>query len=1467
MFDPYRKWLGITAKDLPPNHYRLLGLENFESDLDVIEGAADRQMSFIRQYQSGEHSTDAAKILNELAIARLCLLKPATKAAYDANLRNEIEPPEEEMQFDLPLAPTSRKKYRVSSKKKANNQQLLIGGGVGLVVCLLLAVFMLSGSRKKPEKVVEIDPSPSEKPAVVDSKPVKQKAEIPSASEFAWREEPQKPQPVGEPIDLIKTVEFPKHAVNGEWQQTSTALIGPPGGQMYFPVKMPEDYQLKYTVRRVEGADTLFLGFVMSGRQGIVVLDGWNAVASGLCVDGREPSDNCTTVRRKLFTEELAEIALTVHPGHCHLVVDGKTIFDWHGNPERLSSLFSIANRETPFLNISNAKYIIESARLIPLKPVAAPKRLARLDREVDVMPLIDTDRDGRRGIWGLNKETLSSPDNHGQIYLPTVVPEEYTLSATVEVPAGNPNTYSLAVGLVVGNEYVQFHDNQQNAGLDMINGQRFSDGEARLEGQWIKPGVPARLRCTVTRDAIVVEINDKTVVDWSGDFRLLEMSGDWALADARRLFLGSLTHFKFRDIKLGPPIKRAKLPDAPSMAVGKPVDLLALIDPQRDGLIGTWEREGKSIRTLADVMRSKLVVPLEPPTDYKLTLKVAREVGGASNDQALLINLPTAGEKATVAFDASGKTVSGSSLDGPNINIPPLTWRGVAIDDGAAQELTCIVRGTGIKVLKGDQTILEWTGSPHRYFIESQYKTPGNKIGLVSWNSRFRIEKLELEPLPPVTFPEPASLDAEGNLLSIIDLDRDVRMGSWTMGSDGLTSDKTHTVRVHIPALVPDRYTVTFDIERKEGTDGFKIGLPMRGNICEVPFDNYNGRLSGLALVDGKFVNDGSNFTRRQHSSAIFPIGKRVNVRCQVTRDSVVVTVDGQELVRWHGDPRRLSIRPFMVPPKLRAADQSKIWFCTWDASFQIYECHMLPMTEDEAKELEAQFDGVFPMSAQPDFVVAATKVATVVKPKIEPTVAKSKPKPASNLLAIPAKSDLDAARAKVMKSMAGELKLAQDINAKVVFATKLMDSATSVQEAPTDRYAYYSEAIDVYSNIGDLMSAFRAIDTIKATFDVASLEEKSELLQRVAKKAKTPLQNRYIVFVALKLAADAAADENYQLAKEACGRAVTAARAAADPKVQAHAVEQSREVDSLLSQYRAAKLAEGELRANPNDVTANTKIGEYRCWVRRDWENGLAALGHTSDTRLQPIVTADLANPTTPDAQAAVAQSWLNFAKGQKVDVVKEAAAERAATWFEKAIPGLSANKKASAEAEVDLAYELASGRDFKKLLSRPANGVEAISSFDCRSEMHAMKLKPSFEFGKSWMLSLQFKPVNLDGGWHQIFFWGDGAGGDDPLWVRIDGTRLSAVIENVIENRGQGIDYYVPGNLQGEWIDLKFIYDAVGGNLELYMNHRLIRRESLAVIPAIDRGMPMYVGGADGNTQRFHGHVRNIWLGNIP
>jgi tetratricopeptide (TPR) repeat protein len=89
--DPYYEWLGIPPKDQPPNHYRLLGLELFEENRNVIDAAANRQMGFIKDYQAGPYSDLTQQVLNELSAARICLLSPKSKAEYDRNLKRELD--------------------------------------------------------------------------------------------------------------------------------------------------------------------------------------------------------------------------------------------------------------------------------------------------------------------------------------------------------------------------------------------------------------------------------------------------------------------------------------------------------------------------------------------------------------------------------------------------------------------------------------------------------------------------------------------------------------------------------------------------------------------------------------------------------------------------------------------------------------------------------------------------------------------------------------------------------------------------------------------------------------------------------------------------------------------------------------------------------------------------------------------------------------------------------------------------------------------------------------------------------------------------------------------------------------------------------------------------------------------------------------------------------------------------------
>lgn len=86
-FDPYHVWLGIPPKEQPPNHYRLLGLELYEDNPDVIDAAANRQSTYLQTMAAGPERKACQKILNEIANARLCLLTEERRQKYNNQLQ------------------------------------------------------------------------------------------------------------------------------------------------------------------------------------------------------------------------------------------------------------------------------------------------------------------------------------------------------------------------------------------------------------------------------------------------------------------------------------------------------------------------------------------------------------------------------------------------------------------------------------------------------------------------------------------------------------------------------------------------------------------------------------------------------------------------------------------------------------------------------------------------------------------------------------------------------------------------------------------------------------------------------------------------------------------------------------------------------------------------------------------------------------------------------------------------------------------------------------------------------------------------------------------------------------------------------------------------------------------------------------------------------------------------------------
>src|SRR5262245_34212128 len=201
MFDPYHKWLGIPKDQRPPTHYQLLGVAPNETDAEVIDEAAVRQTTHVRAYQIGPHAAECTKVLNEIAQAKLVLLNPAKRKAYDEQLArsqaNQITaavlavgaaPAPAAFRFDeedVPIARPPRRDLDIAKPPKSNTALVWILTAVGAGVVLLLgtivtvvvarrpepgkpAVVVKKEEKKEPAPILQIPEDPNkEKPPIV----------------------------------------------------------------------------------------------------------------------------------------------------------------------------------------------------------------------------------------------------------------------------------------------------------------------------------------------------------------------------------------------------------------------------------------------------------------------------------------------------------------------------------------------------------------------------------------------------------------------------------------------------------------------------------------------------------------------------------------------------------------------------------------------------------------------------------------------------------------------------------------------------------------------------------------------------------------------------------------------------------------------------------------------------------------------------------------------------------------------------------------------------------------------------------------------------------------------------------------------------------------------------------------------------------------------------------------------------
>ena len=89
LHDAYTQWLGIASAELPPHHYRLLGISLCEPNPQAILSAYNERTAQVAAHLNGPHVDTARRMFGELAAAQACLLDPQAKSAYDEWLRQQ----------------------------------------------------------------------------------------------------------------------------------------------------------------------------------------------------------------------------------------------------------------------------------------------------------------------------------------------------------------------------------------------------------------------------------------------------------------------------------------------------------------------------------------------------------------------------------------------------------------------------------------------------------------------------------------------------------------------------------------------------------------------------------------------------------------------------------------------------------------------------------------------------------------------------------------------------------------------------------------------------------------------------------------------------------------------------------------------------------------------------------------------------------------------------------------------------------------------------------------------------------------------------------------------------------------------------------------------------------------------------------------------------------------------------------
>lgn len=253
-----------------------------------------------------------------------------------------------------------------------------------------------------------------------------------------------------------------------------------------------------------------------------------------------------------------------------------------------------------------------------------------------------------------------------------------------------------------------------------------------------------------------------------------------------------------------------------------------------------------------------------------------------------------------------------------------------------------------------------------------------------------------------------------------------------------------------------------------------------------------------------------------------------------------------------------------------------------------------------------------------------------------------------------------------------AGSFREAKTAADRIAVATEMVEAALKVPDGSSDQYVLLKTARDIAANSGDVEAALRAAEELAERFDVGTVTMQAETLVTAAGQATAATQCKAVAERAASVIEDLAKEDQYELALSLCKAAEGAARKAEESELVRKLSDMMTGLHGQRERFGRYQQALTALEKEPTDPVANQAAGSYLCFVKGDWERGLAmlALGNSPDFKNVAII--DLRGANSPEDQVAVGDAWWALVEKNE-GPERDALRLRAEFWYLKAAPNL--------------------------------------------------------------------------------------------------------------------------------------------------------------------------------------------------